>query len=75
MSDALQPSRYADGMTTSGAGIAVMLLDLVKLGTVSLGLLGAGLAVLGGWHAYHTKKAERKLRELELAEKIKELEQ
>jgi len=57
---------FANSMTVSVLGLSVSIFDLIRGGTIVLGLCGALFAVLGGWEAWRAKRLEHKLRSLEL---------
>jgi uncharacterized membrane protein len=59
-------SRYTDSMLVGVTGLTVTTLDLLKGGTIIMGLIGAVLAALGGWEAWRAKRLERRMRELEI---------
>ena len=57
-------------MTISLLGLSVSVFDLLKGGTVVLGLIGAIFAALGGYEAWRSKRIEHRLRKLELDRKL-----
>ncbi len=69
---ALTENTFAESMSVSVLGLTVSVIDLLKGGTVVLGLVGATFAALGGWEAWRSKRLEHRLRLLELEAKTKE---
>jgi hypothetical protein len=63
---------FLQNMSVSVLGLAVSIIDLLKGGTVVLGLIGATFAALGGWEAWRSKRLEHRLRLMELEAKTKE---
>ena len=59
-------SVFAQNMSVSLLGLTVSIIDLLKGGTVVLGLIGATFAALGGWEAWRSKRIEHRMRKLEL---------
>ena len=57
---------FLQNMSVSVLGLTVSIIDLLKGGTVVLGLVGATFAALGGWEAWRSKRLEHRLRQLEL---------
>lgn len=58
--------RYVEGMSVAALGGATVAIDVMKMGTVVLGFIGACLAALGGWEAWRAKRLERRAREIEI---------
>jgi len=58
--------RYVEGMSVAALGGATVAIDVMKMGTVVLGFIGACLAALGGWEAWRAKRLERHAREIEI---------
>lgn len=61
---------FNQSMTVSLLGLSVSVFDLLKGGTVVLGLIGATFAALGGYEAWRSKRLEHRLRKLELDKKL-----
>jgi hypothetical protein len=61
---------FNQSMTVSLLGLSVSVFDLLKGGTVVLGLIGATFAALGGYEAWRSKRLEHQLRKLELDKKL-----
>lgn len=59
-------SIFVQNMSVSLLGLTVSIIDLLKGGTVVLGLIGATFAALGGWEAWRSKRIEHRMRQLEL---------
>jgi len=59
-------SVFAQNMSVSLLGLTVSVIDLLKGGTIVLGLVGATFAALGGWEAWRSKRIEHRMRQLEL---------
>lgn len=59
-------ARFTDSMTLGVAGITVTVIDLLKGGTIVVGLVGAIFAAMGGYEAWRAKRLERRMRELEI---------
>jgi hypothetical protein len=63
---------FNQSMTVSLLGLSVSVFDLLKGGTVALGLIGATFAALGGYEAWRSKRLEHQLRKLELEKLLNE---
>ncbi len=59
-------AKFTESMTLGVAGMTVTLIDLMKGGTVVVGLIGAVFAAMGGVEAWRAKRLERRMRELEI---------
>lgn len=66
-------ARFTDSMTLGVAGLTVTAVDLMKGGTIVVGLVGAIFAALGGVEAWRAKRLERRMREMEIERLQKEI--
>lgn len=66
----ISDNNFNQSMTVSLLGLSVSVFDLLKGGTVVLGLIGATFAALGGYEAWRSKRLEHRLRKLELDRKL-----
>jgi len=66
----ISDNNFNQSMTVSLLGLSVSVFDLLKGGTVVLGLIGATFAALGGYEAWRSKRLEHQLRKLELDKKL-----
>jgi uncharacterized membrane protein len=58
--------QFIESIAVMGTGLSVAVIDLLKSGTVIVGLCGAILGAVGGYEAWRAKRLERQIREIEL---------
>jgi hypothetical protein len=66
-------ARFVEALATFGVGTFTLILDWFKYGTVLIGFFGACLALLGGFEAWRAKRTERKVHELEVTLREREI--
>ncbi len=60
-------ARFLDSMSLGVAGLTITAIDLLRTGTVVVGMIGAIFAALGGFEAWKAKRLERRMREIEIS--------